>query len=148
MKKNLNRVRIITFRVTEDEYAGIANVALAADDEPNSWCRSVALNSINKAQAPIDKQAIYTEIACLRHLSIMASIPYSATIATRLRHPPGTSLSSLPMTAPTAVPEGPATTTSGLLPLSNFATVPTGHCRSVRQCQQRTGSRRRLPLSR
>jgi hypothetical protein len=68
MKKNLNRIRIITFRVTEDEYAGIANAALAADDEPNSWCRSVALNSINKTQAPIDNRAIYTEIACLRHL--------------------------------------------------------------------------------
>jgi hypothetical protein len=68
MKKNLNRIRIITFRVTEDEYAGIANASLAADDEPNSWCRSMALNSINKAQAPIDNRAIYTEIACLRHL--------------------------------------------------------------------------------
>jgi hypothetical protein len=68
MKKNLNRVRIITFRVTEDEYAGIANAALAADDEPNSWCRSMALNSINKAQTTIDNRAIYTEIACLRHL--------------------------------------------------------------------------------
>ena len=68
MKKNLNRIRIITFRVTEDEYAGIANAALAADDEPNSWCRSVALSSINKAQTTIDNRAIYTEIACLRHL--------------------------------------------------------------------------------
>ena len=68
MKKNLNRDRIVTFRVTEDEYAGIANAALAADDEPNSWCRSVALSSTNKAQTTIDNRAIYTEIACLRHL--------------------------------------------------------------------------------
>jgi hypothetical protein len=68
MKKNLNRDRIVTFRVTEDEYAGIANASLAADDEPNSWCRNVALSSINKAQTTIDNRAIYTEIACLRHL--------------------------------------------------------------------------------
>ena len=68
MKKNLNRIRIITFRVTENEYTGIANAAQAADDEPNSWCRSMALSSINKTQAPIDDRAIYTEIACLRHL--------------------------------------------------------------------------------
>jgi hypothetical protein len=68
MKKNLNRIRIITFRVTEDEYAGITSAALAADDEPNSWCRSVALNSTNKAQLNIDNRAIFAEIACLRHL--------------------------------------------------------------------------------
>jgi hypothetical protein len=28
----------------------------------------MALNSINKAQTTIDNRAIYTEIACLRHL--------------------------------------------------------------------------------
>jgi hypothetical protein len=68
LMKNSNRIKIITFRVTQDEYAQIANAALAADDEPNSWCRNVALSSSNKPQIAIDNRAIYSEIACLHFL--------------------------------------------------------------------------------
>jgi len=69
MTKNLNRVKIITFRVTQDEYARIENAALEADDEPNNWCRKVALDSASKEQFfSVENRVLYTEIACLHFL--------------------------------------------------------------------------------
>ena len=36
--------RNITFRLTNEQYEQVENAALAAGEEPNSWCRKVALN--------------------------------------------------------------------------------------------------------
>jgi hypothetical protein len=66
---NHKKIRIITFRVTETEHALIQNAAAAADDDPNNWCRRVALKSSRTDQiASIDDRLICTEIAGLRYL--------------------------------------------------------------------------------
>ena len=35
--------RNITFRLTNEQYEQVENAALAAGEDPNSWCRKVAL---------------------------------------------------------------------------------------------------------
>lgn len=66
---NPKKNRIITFRVTEAEHALIENAAAAADDDPNTWCRHVALKCSRSDQMFIfDERLIYNEIASLRCL--------------------------------------------------------------------------------
>lgn len=63
------KIKIITFRVTADEYAQIENAASASGNEPNIWCRDVALTCSSPDEIiTIDDRLIYTEIACLRFL--------------------------------------------------------------------------------
>lgn len=67
--KDATKIKIITFRVTADEYAQIENKASASGNEPNIWCRDVALTySSPDEMITIDDRLIYTEIACLRFL--------------------------------------------------------------------------------
>lgn len=57
MNYRLNKIRSISFRITEAEYALIRNAAAEAADIPNSWCRHVALryarpNEISTSESP------------------------------------------------------------------------------------------------
>ena len=66
---NPKKNKIITFRVTEAEHALIENAAAAADDDPNNWCRHVALKCSRSDQMfTIDDRLIFNEIASLRFM--------------------------------------------------------------------------------
>lgn len=63
------RIRSVSFRLTEEEYGEIESAAVAAGDEPNSWCRQLALTAAQ--EGPLfgkTARLIYTELAVLRFL--------------------------------------------------------------------------------
>jgi len=63
------RVRYVSFRVTDEEYAEIEKAAVAASDEPNNWCRQLAITAA--CEGPLfgkTGRLIYTELAILRFL--------------------------------------------------------------------------------
>jgi len=63
------RTKNIAFRLTDDEYAQIEKAALAAGDDPNTWCRKLALTqSIEGNTFTKNERLIYQEIALLRFL--------------------------------------------------------------------------------
>ena len=39
------RIRSVSFRLTDEEYGEIEKAAVAAGDEPNNWCRQLALTA-------------------------------------------------------------------------------------------------------
>ena len=53
------RSKVIAFRLTDEEYTQLENTATASGDEPNNWCRNLALTT---------GRLIYTELAILRFL--------------------------------------------------------------------------------
>ena len=61
------RTKIITFRVTEDEYKKIEDAAIARGTDPNDWCRQ-AIVGLSCKLINIPETMIYSEIACLRFL--------------------------------------------------------------------------------
>ena len=61
------RTKIITFRVTEDEYKKIEDAALAQDTDPNDWCRYTTVQ-LSGLLLTIPERMIYSEIAALRWL--------------------------------------------------------------------------------
>jgi hypothetical protein len=61
------RNKIITFRVTDEEYTKLQNAALAQGTDPNDWCRNAAL-SCSIYKLTINERLVYTEIAAFRHL--------------------------------------------------------------------------------
>ena len=63
------RTRTVSFRITDEEYREIEKAAGAADDEPNNWCRQLAVTAAR--EGPLFGQTgrlIYTELAILRFL--------------------------------------------------------------------------------
>ena len=63
------RSKVIAFRLTDEEYTQLENTATASGDEPNNWCRNLALTVCR--EGPIFGQTgrlIYTELAILRFL--------------------------------------------------------------------------------
>lgn len=63
------RIRSVSFRLTDEEYAEIEKAAVAAGDEPNNWCRQFALTAAR--EGPLfgkTGRLIYTELAILRFL--------------------------------------------------------------------------------
>ena len=61
--------RNITFRLTNEQYEQVENAALAADEEPNSWCRKVALIQLTEGFGLTkNDRLLYEEIACVRYL--------------------------------------------------------------------------------
>jgi len=61
--------RNITFRLTKQQYDQIERAALAADDEPNSWCRRVVLTQLTENFGLTkNDRLIYEEIARTRYL--------------------------------------------------------------------------------
>src|ERR1051325_5484805 len=60
------RIRSVSFRLTDEEYGEIEK---AAGDEPNNWCRQLALTAAR--EGPLfgkTGRLIYTELAVLRFL--------------------------------------------------------------------------------
>jgi uncharacterized protein (DUF1778 family) len=63
------RTRNIAFRLTEDEYEQIEKAATASGDDPNTWCRKMALAQSSDDYAfTKNERLIYREIAVLRFL--------------------------------------------------------------------------------
>jgi len=67
--KEVKQLKIVTFRVTSDEYTQIERVASESDHEPNNWCRELALSCSNRGQRlTINERVLYTAISQLRFL--------------------------------------------------------------------------------
>lgn len=63
------RTKNIAFCLTDDEYAQVEKTALAAGDDPNTWCRKLALTQSTEGHAfSKNERLIYQEIALLRFL--------------------------------------------------------------------------------
>ena len=63
------RTRNIAFRVNDEDYAKIEKAATAAGDEPNNWCRKVALSKLTEGHTfTRNERLIYQEVALLRFL--------------------------------------------------------------------------------
>jgi len=63
------RTKNIAFRLTNDEYAQVEKAASGAGDDPNTWCRKLALAQSSKGQAfTKNERLIYQEITLLRFL--------------------------------------------------------------------------------
>ena len=63
------RTRTVSFRLTDEEYREIEKAAGAAGDEPNNWCRQLAVTAAR--EGPLfgkTGRLIYTELAVLRFL--------------------------------------------------------------------------------
>ena len=61
------RNKIITFRVTDEEYTQIKDAALTQNRDPNDWCRHAALSS-SHFKLTVNEDVFYTELALLRFL--------------------------------------------------------------------------------
>jgi hypothetical protein len=46
--KDIKKSRNITFRLSNEQYEQVENAALAAGEDPNSWCRKAALIQLTK----------------------------------------------------------------------------------------------------
>ncbi|MGZ8874238.1 MAG: plasmid mobilization protein [Halobacteriota archaeon] len=63
------RTKNIAFRLTDDEYTQIEKAATAAGDDPNTWCRKLALTQSTEGHMfTKNERLIYQEIAILRFL--------------------------------------------------------------------------------
>jgi uncharacterized protein (DUF1778 family) len=63
------RTKNIAFRLTDEEYTQIERAASAAGDDPNTWCRKLALAQSTEGYALTkNERLIYQEIALLRFL--------------------------------------------------------------------------------
>jgi hypothetical protein len=63
------RIKYVSFRLTDEEYTEIERAAGAAGDDPNNWCRNLALMA--SREGPLfgkTGRLIYTELAILRFL--------------------------------------------------------------------------------
>ena len=63
------RTRSVSFRLTDEEYREIEKAAVTAGDEPNNWCRQLAVTAAR--EGPLfgkTGRLIYTELAVLRFL--------------------------------------------------------------------------------
>src|SRR6184192_3030791 len=67
--KEIKKSRNITFRLTDDEYSQIEKAAAASGDDPNTWCRRLALTQLSEGTTfTKNERLIYQEIALLRFL--------------------------------------------------------------------------------
>jgi hypothetical protein len=63
------RTRNIAFRLTDEEYKQIENIAEASGEDPNTWCRKTALAYSKEGHTfTKNERLIYQEIALLRFL--------------------------------------------------------------------------------
>ena len=63
------RTKNIAFRLTDEEYGQIEKAATASGDDPNTWCRKLALNDSGEGHSfNKNERLIYQEIALLRFL--------------------------------------------------------------------------------
>ena len=67
--KEIKKSRNITFRLTDEEYSRIEKAAAASGDDPNTWCRKLALTQLTgDSTFTRNEHLIYQEIALLRFL--------------------------------------------------------------------------------
>jgi hypothetical protein len=67
--KETKKTRNITFRLTEEEFAQVEKAAEAAGDDPNTWCRKIALSESSETYTfTKNERLLYQEIALLRFL--------------------------------------------------------------------------------
>ncbi|HAF21731.1 MAG TPA: hypothetical protein DCK93_02280 [Blastocatellia bacterium] len=67
--KETKKTRNITFRLTNEQFEQVENAALAAGEDPNSWCRKVALIQLSEGFGLTkNDRLIYEEIARVRYL--------------------------------------------------------------------------------
>jgi hypothetical protein len=63
------KTRNITFRVTNEEYEQIENVAGEVIEDPNTWCRKIAVAAAQEGSGLAkNERLLYGEIARLRYL--------------------------------------------------------------------------------
>ena len=63
------RTRNIAFRLTGEEYSQIEKAAMASGDDPNTWCRKLALTQSTEGHTLTkNERLIYKEVALLRFL--------------------------------------------------------------------------------
>src|SRR5438132_10051435 len=63
------RTKNIAFRLTDDEFSQIEKAAAAAGEDPNTWCRKLALAQSSEGHTfTKNERLIYQEIALLRFL--------------------------------------------------------------------------------
>ncbi|HYX27351.1 MAG TPA: hypothetical protein VE863_02195 [Pyrinomonadaceae bacterium] len=63
------RTKNIAFRLTDEEFTRVEKAALAVNDDPNTWCRKMALIQSAEGQTfTKSERLIYQEIALLRFL--------------------------------------------------------------------------------
>jgi hypothetical protein len=68
--KETKKTRTITFRLTNEQYEQVESAALAAGEDPNSWCRKVALIQLTEGFGLTkNDRLLYEEIARVRYLS-------------------------------------------------------------------------------
>jgi hypothetical protein len=67
--KETKKTRNITFRLTGEQYEQVESAALAAGEDPNSWCRKVALIQLSEGFGLTkNDRLLYEEIARVRYL--------------------------------------------------------------------------------
>ena len=63
------RTKNIAFRLTDEEYFQVERAATATGDDPNTWCRKLALTQSSEGHTfTKNERLIYQEIALLRFL--------------------------------------------------------------------------------
>jgi len=63
------RTKNIAFRLNDEEFAQIERAAVASGEDPNIWCRKLALTQSSEGHAfTKNERLIYQEIALLRFL--------------------------------------------------------------------------------
>ena len=67
--KDTKKSKNITFRLSSEQYDQVERAALAAGEDPNSWCRKVALIQLTEGFGLTkNDRLIYEEIARIRYL--------------------------------------------------------------------------------
>src|SRR6266576_4540595 len=67
--KDIKKSRNITFRLPNEQYEQVENAALAAGEDPNSWCRKAALIQLTEGFGLTkNDRLLYAEIARARYL--------------------------------------------------------------------------------
>src|SRR5437660_12444484 len=66
--KETKKSRNITFRLSSEQYDQVERAALAAGEDPNSWCRKVALTQLTEGFGLTkNDRLIYEELARVRY---------------------------------------------------------------------------------
>ena len=69
MVQSTKKTKMISFRVSEEEYARIELAAVATGQNPNDWCRDLALAESGRGDGlSRNERLIYEELARVRYL--------------------------------------------------------------------------------
>jgi hypothetical protein len=67
--RETKKTKLIAFRVTDEEYAHIERITLALGEDPNNWCRNIAVTEAREGSGLTKtERLIYEEIARVRYL--------------------------------------------------------------------------------